>query len=325
LTEGDKMRKRKLRWFSEFVATQILGRKSNEERQKATAGRDKRVPLPRLGVFIDFDNVSGDVIPLVFEHLSTQWDSTWRRAYGTGLTKYKSLFHSSGILPIEVVPNTPGKNSTDIALVIDVVLAICSDSVDAVCIVSSDGDYTRLALTIREKGKRVLIVGRSKTPPSLRSACTEFINLDDLSNTSPQASKGSGRLSTTAPCEAGSLGFKGNSIEPQVLVTPHINGEQQPSPGLPSPERVKAADLIPLIRELTGDRGKTTLKAIHARCSQRYASFSPRIYGAGKWLALLRKMAVFTIDPIQDKKTGRILDYAIGFQPAVQAPEVLTD
>ena len=319
------MTKKKLTWFSKFVAGQLVGRKSNEERPEATAGRDRRVPLPKLGVFIDFDNVNWDAIPLVFEHLSPQWDSTWRRAYGAGLAKYKSLFHASGILPIEVVPNTPGKNSTDIALVIDVVLAVCSDSVDAVCVVSSDGDFTRLALTMREKGKRVLIVGRSNTPRSLRSACTEFINLDDLSRKSPQASVVNDCLSTTAPCDAGSSGFKGNLTEPHMPVTPYINGEQQPSHGLPSPEHVKAADLIPLIRELTGDRGKTTLKTIHSKCSQRYANFSPRMYGAGKWLALLRKMAVFTIDPIRDKKTGRILDYAIGFQPAVHAPEVLTE
>lgn len=111
-----------------------------------------------------------------------------------GLAKHSSSLHVGGILPIEVVQNTRRKNSADIALVIDVMLAACTNSVEEFCIVSSDGDYTRLALTLCEMGKRVVVVGRATTPSSLRSACTEFINLDELSNPSPQTSLRNNRV-----------------------------------------------------------------------------------------------------------------------------------
>jgi hypothetical protein len=46
--------------------------------------------------------------------------------------------------------------------------------------------------------------------------------------------------------------------------------------------------------------------------------------GASKWLHLLQKMAVLTVDPIRDKR-GKIRDYAVGFRPASPIPEVLAE
>jgi hypothetical protein len=47
---GETMTKKKLKWLSEFIAGQLLGRKSKEERGMTTAGRDQYLPLPRLTV-----------------------------------------------------------------------------------------------------------------------------------------------------------------------------------------------------------------------------------------------------------------------------------
>jgi len=214
----------------------------------------------------------------------------------------------------------PGKNSTDIALVIDVVLAVCSGSVDAFCIVSSDADYTRLALLIREKGKRVLVIGKSTTPPSLRSECSEFINLDDLRSPPAQVAILKGRQLSPAPNKAEKSTVAGDSVQSGAGVTRQLDCLTEPTCTIPPPQQLKPADLIPLIRELTGDWGKTTLKAIHAECSRRYANFSPRRCGARKWITQLQKVEVLRIDPIRDKKTGQIKDYAVSFRLAVQIP-----
>jgi hypothetical protein len=258
------------------------------------------------------------------KHLSPRWDPTWRRAYGTGLAKHSILLHSNGILPIEVIANTRRKNSADIALVIDVMLAACSDSLDAFCIVSSDGDYTRLALTLREKGKQLLIVGRATTPSSLRSACTEFIDLDELGNTARQTSARNSGLSTVAPSEGEGSGFTGSPTDPRPLAALDRSGGEQLDRRVPSPLQVDAADLIPLIRELTGDHGTTTLGSIQISCARRYADFSPRMCGATKWRPLLRRMAVFTVEPIKSKG-GKIQDYTVGFRPAATVPEALAE
>ena len=53
-------------------------------------------------------------------------------------------------------------------------------NVDGFCIVSSDGDFTRLAGRLRESGMDVIGMGETKTPRSFRAACTVFTNLELL-------------------------------------------------------------------------------------------------------------------------------------------------
>jgi hypothetical protein len=320
----ENMTPKRLTRLPQILAGLLFGERSHQESSRTAAATDKPVALPTLGVFIDFDNVNGAAIPLVFQHLSSRWNATWRRAYGTGLAKHGSILHASGILPVEVVPNTRRKNSADIALVIDVMLAVCSDSVEAFCIVSSDGDYTRLALTLREKGKRLLIAGRSTTPSSLRAACTEFINLDDLSSPSPQASVRSGLPSIAAASEAEGSAFSAEAAATAPAFAPHVAALQLPSREAPSTAQLDAEELIPLIRELTVACGKTTLSAIQIECSRHYTDFSPRMCGAPKWRPLLQRMGVFTVEPIEDKN-GKIKDYAVSLRPEALAPEVPTD
>ena len=49
---------------------------------------------------------------------------------------------------------------------------------DGFCIVSSDGDFTRLASRLRESGMEVIGMGENKTPRSFRAACSVFTDLE---------------------------------------------------------------------------------------------------------------------------------------------------
>ncbi|CAI8046795.1 1D-myo-inositol 2-acetamido-2-deoxy-alpha-D-glucopyranoside deacetylase [Geodia barretti] len=53
-------------------------------------------------------------------------------------------------------------------------------TVGGFCIVSSDSDYTRLAIRIREEGMFVMGVGRSNTIKSFAHACNIFVHTEDL-------------------------------------------------------------------------------------------------------------------------------------------------
>jgi len=55
-----------------------------------------------------------------------------------------------------------------------------ADSVDGFIIVSSDSDFTRLAMRLRESRKAVIGMGESKTPSAFVRACEEFKVLDVL-------------------------------------------------------------------------------------------------------------------------------------------------
>jgi len=50
-------------------------------------------------------------------------------------------------------------------------------SADAMCLVSNDGEFTRLAIRIRERGLPVIVFDGQSTPIALRSSCTEFHGL----------------------------------------------------------------------------------------------------------------------------------------------------
>lgn len=52
------------------------------------------------------------------------------------------------------------------------------ENCDGFCIVSSDSDFTALALRLRESGKVVYGFGEGKTPISLRAACQKFTCMD---------------------------------------------------------------------------------------------------------------------------------------------------
>ena len=167
------------------IARQGIGRlfgviKPMRRTRAASACAPARAPGMRrsIAVFVDADNVNDEAVRSVFAHLrGGGWDIPYRRAYGRELIRRAGLLRDHGILPVEVMPNSPGKNSTDIALVIDAMLQLHAGSVDAMCLVSSDGDFTRLGLTIRERGVPVIVFGGPGTPTALRSSCTEFHEL----------------------------------------------------------------------------------------------------------------------------------------------------
>ena len=72
---------------------------------------------------------------------------------------------------------TSGKNSTDLALVIDAMDLLYDGNVEAFALVTSDSDFTSLAHRLRESGKKVYVLGENKAPESLRNACDKFIDL----------------------------------------------------------------------------------------------------------------------------------------------------
>lgn len=139
--------------------------------------------LPRLALFIDADNISIKVAPGIIDRLSAKWDVCYRRAYGLNLLNQADVLRKHSIVPVEVLSNTPGKNSTDFALVIDAIEELCLGNCDAICLVSADGDFTRMVQRIREKGKLAIVFGKSTAAAALRSACSEFHAIEEFQAT----------------------------------------------------------------------------------------------------------------------------------------------
>ena len=75
---------------------------------------------------------------------------------------------------------TAGKNASDIALVIDAMDLLHSKRFEGFCLVSSDSDFTRLAMRLREEGATVYGFGEKKTPRAFVAACDKFIYTEIL-------------------------------------------------------------------------------------------------------------------------------------------------
>ncbi|MCP5075505.1 MAG: NYN domain-containing protein [Rhodobacteraceae bacterium] len=139
---------------------------------------------PKLAVLIDGDNIPAKYAEAIFEEAATFGEISMRRVYGdfsdNRLGKWNEKQVSLGIVAQHVPSNSTGKNATDIALVIDAIDFLHSGRYEGFFIVSSDGDFTRLAHRIREEGKDVYGIGEEKAPAAFRNACKRFIFVDNL-------------------------------------------------------------------------------------------------------------------------------------------------
>ena len=65
-----------------------------------------------------------------------------------------------------------------------------SGNVDGFCLITSDSDFTRLAMRLREANMYVIGMGESKTPTALTKACNKFIRLNLISEQALSAAAG---------------------------------------------------------------------------------------------------------------------------------------
>jgi uncharacterized LabA/DUF88 family protein len=138
----------------------------------------------KMAVLIDSENVSSKNIEFIMKESIRHGFLTIKRIYGDWtdqrMTSWKKVLPDYAIQPIQQFKNTQGKNSTDSALIIDAMDILYTSEVDGFIIVSSDSDYTKLAVRLRESGKVVVGIGEQKTPKSLVNACNEFRYIEIL-------------------------------------------------------------------------------------------------------------------------------------------------
>ncbi len=147
--------------------------------------KEKNSEEKRIALLIDAENVPSKHIAMLFEELNQYGNVTIRRVYGdwskNTIRDWLELTPQYSLIPMMQENNTPGKNASDICLVIDAMKLLYENKADIFCIVSSDSDFTLLAKTIRENGLPVIGMGEMKTPQAFINACWKFIFLDVIS------------------------------------------------------------------------------------------------------------------------------------------------
>jgi uncharacterized LabA/DUF88 family protein len=267
---------------------------------------------PRLAVLIDADNTF-NVIPIIdelFEEISKFGDASVRRIYGDWtqqqLSKWKDILPKHAIQPMQQYANTKGKNATDSALIIDAMDLLYTAPLDGFCIVSSDSDFTRLAIRFRESGKLVYGFGEQKTPESLRAACNQFIYIEILSQN---------KLSDAALAnsEESSVKLDKPKPAPEVKTANTPNDETTLlAPVVKKTSKQLASDtkLVSLIRSaiesLSDDDGYANTGEIKKHIVKNYSAFDSRNYGYAKFSDLIDTIGLFELDAkkqrIKDKR-----------------------
>ena len=270
---------------------------------------------PRLAVLIDADNTF-NVIPIIdelFEEISKFGDASVRRIYGdwtqNQLSRWKEILPKHAIQPMQQYANTKGKNATDSALIIDAMDLLYTAPLDGFCIVSSDSDFTRLAIRFRESGKLVYGFGEQKTPESLRAACNKFIYIEILSQSKiseeitadtnvPDEMQGKSKPSNQG------IKYSPTQVDDAVTLTPVIKKTSQ--------QLARDTKLVTIIRsaiqtisESTED-GFANLSEVKKHIVKNYSAFDSRNYGYLKFSDLINTIGLFEIDAkkqrIKDKR-----------------------
>jgi hypothetical protein len=232
----------------------------------------------RLAVLFDADNVPRKSIKNILAELAVYGTPTIKRIYGDwtnpALSGWKTLLLECAVIPIQQYGYTTGKNSTDSAMIIDAMDILYTGSVDTFCIVSSDSDFTRLALRLREAGKRVIGLGERKTPAPFIAACDKFVYVEVLNE----------RSAAPEPVK-----------QAQKPAAPPAAAASPPPAHADLPAEI--SDLIAgAIEDVGDDEGWAYLGEVGSLLQKKRPDFDPRNFGYKKLTLLIASCGRFEMD-----------------------------
>jgi len=228
----------------------------------------------RFAVLIDADNVSEKYIKFILDEISNDGVATYKRIYGDwtkpALGSWKNVLLDYSITPIQQYGYTTGKNATDSAMIIDAMDILYAANVEGFCIISSDSDFTRLAVRLRESGMNVVGMGEKKTPTPFISACNKFRYLEVLAQNA---------ITNVSPNE--DVEYDEDAEPPEAV-------EMTPL------EVIKSA-IQTIVQEISDDDGRVFVGEIGNMLVRRYPDFDVRNYGFRKLTPLIQSLKIFDI------------------------------
>lgn len=237
----------------------------------------------RLAVLIDADNASRTAMKDVMAEVAVYGTPTIKRIYGDwtspNMNSWKSILLETAITPIQQYSYTTGKNSTDSAMIIDAMDILYTGQVDGFVLVSSDSDFTRLAIRLREAGKKVYGMGEKKTPKPFIVACDKFVYIEVIRAAAKQAAEAAKKKE-----------------EAQAKKTAKKENKKCQTSSSPAPEEI--VELIAeSVEDLCEEDGLAHMGKLGNLLLKKQPDFDPRNYGFSKLSKLIRALDRFQIVP----------------------------
>jgi uncharacterized LabA/DUF88 family protein len=225
-------------------------------------------PGKRLAVLIDADNAQPAVIEALLEEVALYGEAIVRRIYGDFTTQasgsWKTFLNKHSIKAVQQFAYTVGKNATDSTMIIDAMDLLYTRRLDGFCLVTSDSDFTGLAVRLREEGLVVYGFGEQKTPEAFRNACHKFIFTEVLSPTSKKTTP----VRSSAPVVAATL--------------------KQTSAGPTAGPEIPAAFLMEALTKSVDEAGWSHLGTFGSYLQKIQPDFDTRLYGFKKLSDLVK-------------------------------------
>jgi uncharacterized LabA/DUF88 family protein len=234
----------------------------------------------KLAVLIDADNIPYSNIKGMLDEIAKLGTPTIKRIYGDWtkptVSGWKTSLLEHAITPIQQYSYTSGKNSSDSAMIIDAMDILHSQKVDGFCLVSSDSDFTRLAIRLRESGMLVIGIGEKKTPNPFIVACDKFIYIEIIGKIEKTKTVGAKISKSTKPQES-----EFDSINSELLQLIKIS-----------------------VEDLADDNGWAFLAEVGNLIIKKKPDFDPRNFGFTKLTPLIKSLGEhFQVDEREVEKT----------------------
>lgn len=224
----------------------------------------------KLAVLIDADNASAAVAAEMFAEIAKYGIASVKRIYGDWsshtLNDWQEILLQYAIVPVQQFSYTKHKNAMDMQLTIDAMDLLHQGLFDGFVLISSDCDFTLLAMRIRAAGLTAYGIGRHMTPAAFRNACDKFILVENLQ-----------------PSDNESLDAA-EAAESELQIPKAAPNTRQAIEG-----KLKGL-LMQALKNSAEDSGWASASQIGAYLNQTHADFDSRTYGYSKLSSMLKAL-----------------------------------
>ena len=244
--------------------------------------------LKSIAVLIDADNASAKNIDYILQEIENIGHITCKKIYGdwgnAHIQSWQEALLKYAIDPMQHFAYVKGKNATDIGMVIEAMDLLYSNNYDGFCLISSDSDFTSLALRIRKNHVKVFGFGKRNTVSAFSQACDKFFYVEGLLGAQKKLQ---------------------NAIDPPAYdsnkLTQHNNAKTNSKTVAAWNERRLKSDtkLLNSLRTSIIDHPKADAKcwvnigAVNSLMQENHPEFDSKNYGYPKITTLIKKIDLF--------------------------------
>ncbi|MCX4268779.1 MAG: NYN domain-containing protein [Lachnospiraceae bacterium] len=259
----------------------------------------------KIAVLIDAENISTKYMKLIMDEVGKYGIATYKRVYGDfsnpGVMAWQDKLREFAMTPIFQFNYTRGKNASDSALIIDAMDILYSGKVTGFCLVTSDSDFTKLAIRLREAGMLVIGMGEQKTPNSLVAACEPFKYLDLLYQENSEENRKLEKMAEDwkeGRKDSGTKGKKQNRGTSESIA----EGEEESTVNKIPTKKEVGAEIVSIIESRSEEDEWVNISDIGNILPKRIPGFDPRNYKYEKLGGLIKSYDFLETKAIPNSK-----------------------